>query len=69
MGLIGEHCYAVEDLALTADGARNLLIKNPWCDAPLMTGIGRFDSRGAEKKKYVSCLAPCLILPTDMAGT
>ncbi|KAJ6439985.1 cysteine protease PalB [Purpureocillium lavendulum] len=50
MGLIGEHCYAVEDLALTADGARNLLIKNPWCDAPLMTGIGRFDSRGAEKK-------------------
>ncbi|GJN85183.1 cysteine protease [Purpureocillium lilacinum] len=49
MGLIGEHCYAVEDLAVAADGARSLLIKNPWCDAPLMAGTGRHGSQGAEK--------------------
>ncbi|KYK54547.1 PALB protein [Drechmeria coniospora] len=39
MGLIGEHDYAVEELLHTShDGSRSLLIKNPWCDAPLMTG-------------------------------
>lgn len=35
MGLIGEHDYAVEDLDLSDGGVRRLLIKNPWCDAPL----------------------------------
>ncbi|UNI19703.1 cysteine protease, variant 2 [Purpureocillium takamizusanense] len=49
MGLIGEHCYAVEDLTLAADGGRLLLIKNPWCNAPLMAGTARDGSRGVEK--------------------
>ncbi|PHH84375.1 hypothetical protein CDD83_2032 [Cordyceps sp. RAO-2017] len=41
MGLIGEHDYAVEGLDSLVNGARSLLIKNPWCDAPLMVGTGR----------------------------
>ena len=39
MGLIGEHDYAVEDIE-TTDNNRNLLIKNPWCDGPPMSGTG-----------------------------
>lgn len=51
MGLIGEHDYAVEDLDRTAEGARKVLIKNPWCDAPLMTGTGRFHDNGTQSDK------------------
>ncbi|KAM4055400.1 calpain family cysteine protease [Hirsutella rhossiliensis] len=47
MGLIGEHDYAVEDLSLSDGGARRLLIKNPWCDAPLVMGTERLEPRGS----------------------
>ncbi|KAG5975433.1 hypothetical protein E4U55_007690 [Claviceps digitariae] len=36
MGLIGEHDYAVEAMDSTG-GVRRLLVKNPWCDGPIMT--------------------------------
>lgn len=41
MGLIGEHDYAVENMD-TSDGARRLLIKNPWCDGPSIRTRGWF---------------------------
>ncbi|KAG6018363.1 hypothetical protein E4U43_002522 [Claviceps pusilla] len=40
MGLIGEHDYAVEAIDSTG-GVKRLLIKNPWCDGPIMTTMGR----------------------------
>lgn len=39
MGLVGEHDYAVLDMDCS-DGARKLLIKNPWCNGPVWTGAG-----------------------------
>lgn len=51
MGLIGEHDYAVEDLELSDGGARRLLIKNPWCDAPLVMGRQRPELRGSTVHK------------------
>ncbi|KJZ75993.1 hypothetical protein HIM_04449 [Hirsutella minnesotensis 3608] len=41
MGLIGEHDYAVEDLDVCVSGARRVLVKNPWCDAPLVLEAGK----------------------------
>ncbi|KAG6004891.1 hypothetical protein E4U21_000618 [Claviceps maximensis] len=39
MGLIGEHDYSVEAIDSTG-GVKRLLIKNPWCDGPIMTIMG-----------------------------
>ncbi|KAG5930695.1 hypothetical protein E4U42_000035 [Claviceps africana] len=39
MGLIGEHDYAIEAIDSTG-GIKRLLIKNPWCDGPVMTKMG-----------------------------
>ncbi|PNY24194.1 Calpain-like protease palB/cpr-8 [Tolypocladium capitatum] len=50
MGLIGEHDYAVENLYSATDGsARNLLVKNPWCDGPVMVGTGRPGPQESER--------------------
>ncbi|PHH58960.1 hypothetical protein CDD81_4061 [Ophiocordyceps australis] len=46
MGLIGEHDYAVEDIDSTHGGARKMLIKNPWRNAPLMAARRKRDSHG-----------------------
>lgn len=52
MGLIGEHDYAVENLDSATDGsARNLLIKNPWCDGPVMAGTRRARPQESEGDK------------------
>ncbi|KAG5936659.1 hypothetical protein E4U53_000177 [Claviceps sorghi] len=39
MGLVGEHDYAVEAIDSTG-GVKRLLVKNPWCDGPIMTKMG-----------------------------
>lgn len=51
MGLIGEHDYAVEDLDVSDGGTRRLLIKNPWCDAPLVMGAERPQPQGSTGHK------------------
>ncbi|OAA58508.1 calpain-like protease [Niveomyces insectorum RCEF 264] len=40
LGLAGEHDYAVLDLQVDAKGARRMLVKNPWCDNLVWTGLG-----------------------------
>ena len=39
LGLVREHDYAVMDLK-SEEGSRLLLIKNPWCDSLIWTGVG-----------------------------
>lgn len=44
-GLIGEHDYAVMDLK-DSSGARQLTLKNPWCNGPPWAGSSTLDHTG-----------------------
>ncbi|KAH6661641.1 calpain-7 [Plectosphaerella plurivora] len=47
LGLVGEHDYAVLDMDST-NGARRLLVKNPWCDGLVWKGEDASSRRAAE---------------------
>ncbi|KAK3938509.1 calpain-like protease [Diplogelasinospora grovesii] len=40
LGLVREHDYAILDLRIDDSGNRLFLVKNPWCDSLVWTGVG-----------------------------
>ncbi|KAI1355677.1 PALB protein [Xylaria sp. FL0043] len=48
LGLAGEHDYAVLDVSESPENKR-FLVKNPWCDGLVWTGIGSASSKSQEE--------------------